>query len=63
MKIESYPCTKNFQSNNCRAQLGTGKIAGPKQTYLCHTESLLDEMKGDPFWKHCSSHKRIGPKA
>ena len=53
MNIGAYPCIEHFQSNNWCAQPGTGKTVGPKWTYLGHRESFYDEMKGDPYQKHC----------
>ena len=62
MQIGTYPCIEHFQSNNRCAQPGTRKNVGPKRTYVGHPETFFDETKGDPYWKHCSGHNRIGPK-
>ena len=49
LKIGAHLCTKHSQSNNWGNHPGTVKTARPKQAYLGHPESVLDETKGDPY--------------
>ena len=60
LQIGLDPCIEHFQSNNWCTQLGTGKIVGPKQTFLDHSKIFLNEIKGDPYWKCCSGHNGVG---